>query len=167
MEDSDNTFSPRPSKSQRKREVLALQKIGEALVELADVQLAQIPLEPILLEAIQAARELKSHGAIRRQLQYIGRLMCEIEIQPIQDALEKLKQKDQHTTAHFHQVERWRDQLITQGDEKLQEFIQKFADADRQHLRQLIRRAQQDRASDKNSGAETELFRYLRQLIHV
>jgi ribosome-associated protein len=84
MEKSDNNLSLRPSKSERKREVLALQKLGEALAQLAETQLAQIPLEPILADAIAAARTIKSHEAKRRQLQYIGRLMCEVNIQPIQ-----------------------------------------------------------------------------------
>lgn len=164
--ESDNTFSPRPSKSQRKREVLALQKIGEALVALADSQLEKIPLDTNLAEAITAAKAIKGHEAKRRQMQYIGRLMCEVDIEPIQAALEQIKNKDQQTKAHLHQTERWRDKLITGGDETLQEFIQTFANADRQHIRQLARKALQDRTTNKNSGAETELFRYLRGIIH-
>jgi ribosome-associated protein len=165
MAESDDNLSQRPSKSERKREVLALQELGEALVELPQAQLAQIPLEPILADAIASARSIKSREAKRRQLQYIGRIMCEVDIQPIQDALNKIKHKDQKIKTQFHQVERWRDELVTTGDVKVQEFIEKFPQADRQLIRQLIRKAQQDKATSKNSGAETELFRYLREII--
>jgi ribosome-associated protein len=163
MHESDNTS--RPSRSQRKREVLALQDIGEKLVDLPATQLAQIPLEPLLAEAVDAARTLKSREGLRRQLQYIGRLIRNVDIQPILEALDKISHKDQQAKAQFHQIERWREKLIKEGDKALEELVQKNPELDRQHLRQLIRKAQQDRAAQKKSGAETEMFRYLRELL--
>ncbi len=168
MDESDNTLSPRPSKSQRKREVLALQKLGEALVQLSTAQLATIPLDPTLAEAIKMAQTLKPREGKRRQLQFIGRLMCEVDVVPIQAALDKLKHKDQQNKAHFHQIERWRDKLIAEGDDAIQALVLQFPqiDIDRQQLRQTLRKAQLDKKMAKNTGGETELFRYLRELIH-
>jgi ribosome-associated protein len=164
MQNMDDTSSPGPSRSQRKREVLALQKIGEVLVKLPASQLAKIPLEPILADAINEARTLKSREALRRQLQYIGRLMRNVDPLPIQEALDKVLSQDQHSKAELHQIERWRDKLISIGDKALEEFFEKCPHADRQYLRQLIRRAQQDRNQNKNTGSQTELFRYIREL---
>ncbi len=150
------------SKSKRKRQMIALQKIGEVLVELPAAQLSQVPLDSVLLQAIIDARSLTSHGAKRRQLQYIGRLMRSVEdITPIQAALDKFALKSQRSKALFHQIERWRDRLVTGEDEVLQAFLVEFPLADRQQLRQLVRNAKKKESPDK------ELFRYLQSLIDV
>lgn len=81
----------KPSKTQRKKDMIFLQKLGETLVGLSESQLAKIPLPDDLLESIYLVRSLKSHGAKRRQLQYIGRLMREIDPEPIQKALKSMK----------------------------------------------------------------------------
>jgi|SRR5579872_1138248 len=151
----DDSHPPeRPTKSALKRQMTALQKMGEILVELPEAQLKKIPLENPLLDAIITARSLKSHEARRRQLQYIGKLMRNIDAEPIQTALEKVQNKNQQSKAQFHQIERWRDRLIAEGDMALQKFLEQYPEADRQRLRQLMRNAQ-----------ETELFRYLRLLV--
>ena len=153
------------SKSQRKREMIELQKIGEALVALPDNDLAKIPLEEKLADAIQAARSITNHEGKRRQMQYIGRIMRDVEAAPIREALDKLQGKNQQSTAQFHQVERWRTRLLAEGDSVLREFLNKYPDADHQRLRQLVRNAQKDQAAGKNSGASTELFRCLREVV--
>ncbi|MHB1949706.1 MAG: ribosome biogenesis factor YjgA [Gammaproteobacteria bacterium] len=149
-----------PSKSQRKRDMQALQKIGETLVGLPDVQLDKIPLSGRLLDAVMEARSLKSFEAKRRQMQYIGKLMRDVDPTPIEEALTKIQFKHQQNKAQFHKIERWRDGLIAEGDKLLEEFLNQYPQTDRQQLRQLIRNAQQ-----KKSGADTELFRYLRAII--
>ena len=156
----EDNLPQRESKTRRKNQMIALQKLGETLVALPAAQLAQIPLDSRLAEAIAAARTYTKHEAIRRQLQYIGKLMREIDPQPIQAALEKLQSKNKQATAQFHQVERWRDKLIAEGDDALKPFLEQYPIADYVHLRQLIRQAQQAKA-----GAETQLFRYLKQIV--
>lgn len=160
MTEFENDPLERPSKSQRKRDMQALQKIGEALVDLPASQLEKIPLTGLLLDAVNEARLLKSHEAKRRQMQYIGRLMRDIDPQPIEEALSKIQSKHQQNKAQFHQIERWRDRLIAEGDKQLETFLNQYPQSDRQHLRQLIRNAQQGKR-----GADTELFRYLRDII--
>lgn len=152
----------RESKTARKKQMLALQKIGEALVDLPAPQLAKIPLEWPLDEAVAAARSLTTHEARRRQLQFIGKLMRNLDVEPIAAALEKVQLKGQLSKAKFHQVERWRDRLISEGDEGIQEFLQKYPDGSNQQLRQLVRNTQKTK---KLAGAETALFRYLREVI--
>jgi ribosome-associated protein len=150
----------RPSKSQLKRESTALQKLGEKLVELSDTDLNQLSLDSSLHEAIVVARGLTDHGAKRRQLQYIGKLMREIDAKPIEEIIQKMQLKSKQSNAKFRLIENWRDQLIEKGDEKLQELLTQYPDVDRQHLRQLVRQAQQQKV-----GAAKELFRFLRQVM--
>jgi ribosome-associated protein len=163
MQQSDD-LPERDSKTKRKHDMLALQKIGEILVELPAPQLAKIPLDARLADAVNEARRLKSREGIRRQLQYIGKIMRNTEIEPIVEALDKVQTRDQLSKAKFHQVERWRDKLIATGDTALQEFISKYPDTDAQHLRQLLRKAQADAKADTNSGGSTALFRYLLEI---
>lgn len=150
----------RPSKSQIKRDMVALQKLGESLIELSPSQLDTIPLPQSLREAILEAQSLKSHSAKRRLLQYIGRLMREIDPTSIQEGLAKLQLSHQKAKSAFHQIEKWRDNLIDGSDELLQTFLVDHPNADFQQLRQLVRNAK-----GKKSGAETALFRYLKQIL--
>jgi ribosome-associated protein len=81
----------KPSKSARKRAYLALQKLGEELVTLREADLQAIPLDEELREAVMEARGIKAHGALRRQKQYIGKLMGRVDPEPIREALERLR----------------------------------------------------------------------------
>jgi len=83
----------KPSKSARKREYLALQKLGEELITIRGSDLQSMPLDEDLLEAIIEARRIKAHGALRRQKQYIGKLMRHVDPEPINAALERLRRK--------------------------------------------------------------------------
>ncbi len=83
----------KPSKSARKREYLALQKLGEELIELRESDLVCLPLEENLLDAVMEARQIKAHGALRRQKQYIGKLMRHIDPEPLQTEMAKLRRK--------------------------------------------------------------------------
>lgn len=153
---------PFDSKSKRKRDMIALQKIGEILVELPAAQLSKVPLDSVLLEAIIAARTLPSHGAKRRQLQYIGRLMRDVEdVAPIQEAINKFALKSQQGKAKFHQIERWRDKLVAGEDDVMQEFLLQYPQAERQRLRQLVRNAKKKETPDR------VLFQYLKGLIDI
>jgi len=83
----------KPSKSARKREHLARQKLGEELITLRAADLQSLALDEDLLEAVMEARTIKSHGALRRQKQYIGKIMRHIDPEPIRAALERLRRK--------------------------------------------------------------------------
>lgn len=83
----------KPSKSARKREVIALQKLGEELITLKDSELQALQLHDELLDAVLEARRIKAHGALRRQKQYIGKLMRHIDPEPLRARLSQLRQK--------------------------------------------------------------------------
>jgi len=152
------------SKSQLKRESHALQAMGEELVELPAAKLAKIPMPDELAEAVSLARKIKARGGRKRQLQYIGKVMRSIDAEPIAQALDELKNAAGKEAAKFHRLEQWRDRLVAEGDAALGELLDEFPGADRQHLRQLVRNAQREVASNKAPKAAREIFRYLRDL---
>lgn len=164
MNTDDNTSPNLISKSQLKREMTALQKLGEKLVNLKQRQLNEIPLPENLRSAIDAAQKINSHGAKRRQLQYIGKLMRDIDPEPIQQALDKIFSFQQHQTDEFHDLEDWRTKLLSGEDSVINDFLQHFSAADRQQLRQLVRNARKENESNNSHGAMKALFRYLREV---
>lgn len=164
-DDHDTELEPEyVSKSQLKRDAAALQQIGEELVKLREAQLDKIPLPDFLREAVDSARRITSHGARRRQLQYIGRLMREVDPAPIRQALDTLQGTGREAAAQFHRLERWREELIAKGDTALGELLDAYPQADSQHLRQLIRNARREQEHGTPKGAGRALFRYLREL---
>ncbi len=164
MDDEFETEEFTPSKSARKREMTALQKIGEELVGLSERELARMPLEDEKLQqAIHEARRIRSNSARRRQLQYIGKLMRNIDATPLANALAALHQQ-QHVTDAFHQIEDHRDQLLTGTNEAVEAILQEYPQADRQHLRQLVKAHQKEERANKAGAASRKIFRYLKDL---
>ncbi|MDO5053697.1 ribosome biogenesis factor YjgA [Pasteurella oralis] len=151
------------SKSEIKRDAEALKKLGEKLVNLNKAKLDKIPLEDKLLEAIELAQRLQKE-AKRRQLQYIGKLLRNIEVEPIQEALDKLENKHNQQQALLHKLEMLRDTLID-NDDAFTQFLDQHPEADRQHLRHLIRSAQKEKAQNKPPKAYREIFQYLKELM--
>jgi ribosome-associated protein len=165
MTDSKPVESEKPSKSRRKDDMLALQKIGESLTKLTDEQLLKIDLPDNLLTAIKHSRLLTSNEAKRRQLQYIGKIMRQLDAESIKETLKGIQLIHEKNVAQFQQIEEWRTKLISSGDNALNSFLEAHPESDRQQLRQLIRKAQQDIKNNKNTGAEKLLFKYLRALL--
>lgn len=153
------------SKSQKKRDADALQKVGVAFVELSLAKLDLLPLTDNLRKAIVDAKSIKSHGAKRRQAQLIGKLMRAADYEAILEAYQKIQEEDSAITADFHEVELWRERLIHEGKDALTQFIDLYQPQDVQQLRQLIKKAVDDQLKEKNTGAAKALFRYLRSTI--
>jgi ribosome-associated protein len=154
-----------PSKSALKRQMLALQQLGEALVGLSEKQLAKIPIEDDrLLATIREARAMQSHGARRRHLQLIGKLMRSTDVEPIESALQAMDRQQQGEADAFHRLEQMRDELLAAGTDGIELVTQRWPQADRQQLRQLILQHQRDSARNKPPTASRKLFRYLREL---
>jgi len=152
------------SKSQRKRDVTALQDLGEELLKLNPAQLEQIPLPEEVRSALAAAQKLSAHGALRRQKQYIGKLMRSVDAAPIQAALDAIKEHGHTSTARFRELERWRDRLFAEGDAAISAFMEVHPQADRARLRTLARNAQTELARGDAPKSARALFRYLRDL---
>ncbi|HEX7718587.1 MAG TPA: ribosome biogenesis factor YjgA, partial [Woeseiaceae bacterium] len=112
----------KPSKSARKRQHLALQELGEALIRLGRADLESMPLDDNLLEAVIDAGGIQSHSALRRQRQLIGKLMRDADADVIRASLTALGQADRNATGLFHSAERWRDRILAEGAPAVAEF---------------------------------------------
>ncbi|MCB1688158.1 MAG: DUF615 domain-containing protein [Halioglobus sp.] len=157
-----------PSKSARKREMHGLQAMGESLVNLSDKQLAQIPIEDErLLSAIRECRQINSNSARKRHLQFIGKLMRNIDPAPIEQALLALDNAKQQRNAAFHQLEQLRADILAAGVEGVELAMVRFPDADRQHLRQLVLQHGRETERNKPPAASRKLFAYLRELFET
>lgn len=167
MSDLKHQPFERPSKSQLKRDATALQALGERLVELTSAQLARIPLPAELHHAIAEAQRIRQRGGRRRQLQFIGKLMRQVDVAPIQAAVQAMDDQGRQAAAEHRQAEQWRDRLLAEGDTALAEFLGKCPAADRQQLRQTVRAAQREREAKAAPRAARTLFRLLRGLLEA
>ncbi|OOF40163.1 hypothetical protein BKK47_04840 [Rodentibacter mrazii] len=152
------------SKSEIKRDAEELKQLGEKLVNLTKTNLTKVPLDDSLLEAVELAQRLQKE-ARRRQLQYIGKLLRGIDVEPIRDALDKIENKHNQQQAILHKLEMLRDKLVEQGDTALTDLLNEYPTADRQQLRNLIRVAQKEKAQDKPLKAYREIYQVLKDLI--
>jgi ribosome-associated protein len=159
METDDPDFTA--SKSQRKREMTALQDMGAELVKLPRGRLEKLDLPESLFNALLEAQRLTSHGAIRRQMQYIGKLMRAVESEPIAEQLAVIRGESAAAKAEFHALERWRERLIL-DDQALTAWLSDHPGADVTQLRQLIRNARREAAGGKPPKSSRALFRLLR-----
>lgn len=150
------------SKSQKKRDAERLQKIGVELVALPGNKLDSIPLPDNLKQAIIDARTIKSHGAMRRQSQLIGKLMRAADSESIIAAYDDILAEGNAKTAHFHDLEQWRERLINDNKTALTEFVSNYPNTNVQQLRQLVKKAIDEQAADKVVGASKALFRFLK-----
>jgi len=152
------------SKSERKREVTALQDLGERLLDLSREQLNNIRISQELQDALILAKTLKSRGARRRQMQYIGVLMRRIDPEPIRLMIHEIDKGQKHKAREFQQLETMRNSLIDGDDTVFEEIIRLFPDADILRLRQLVRGARKEKKENKPPKQSRSLFRYLREL---
>lgn len=149
------------SKSQRKRDMDALQDIGEELTQLNEQQLASVELPEALRDAVLAARAMKRNEARRRQMQYIGKLMRQVDPAPIRARLDGWLSVSAEHTAQLHHIERWRERLIA-DQAAVSEFIAEFPGTDSQQLRTLIRNTAQERERGKPPKSFRALFQMIR-----
>jgi ribosome-associated protein len=164
MHDPEYDRPARPSKTRRKRDVEALQELGSALLDFSEEQLQQLDLPEKLLDAVREAGRIHAYGARRRQLQYIGKLMRDIDPAPIRAAIAAREHQQETHTQAFHLLEDLRDALLLQGDAALGTVLEHFPLADRQHLRKLARQARREHDEHQPPKASRRLFRYLREL---
>ena len=159
----------RPSKSQRKRDAHAAQDLGEALIRMRDPELDALGLPARLTEAVREARRIKSRAGGARQRQYIGKLMREIDLEPIRAALAARSERDAIETQLFKRAESWRERLLTEGDGALEELARLRPDVDRAEWTRRVGAARHERSAGLRAGtvgpAGRELFRALRALL--
>ena len=155
------------SKSQRKRDVEELQALGERLVAFSADRITKIVADQELREALLLAKEITQRGALRRQLQYIGRLMRAIEVEPIRQALEEFTRVKSSENVTFSRVKGWRDRLVAgeqEEEEVFAELAKRFPSKDLQNLRMLAEKARKEKELGRPPKAYRELFQVLRAM---
>ena len=153
-----------PSRSQLKREADALQKLGEELLELPDSRLDVIGMPENLRQALRECKKISAHGGRKRQLQYIGKLMRQVDADPLAEAVAAFKLGHAHDQLRLHQLEALRQQLVD-DDEALQRYIAEHPAVDVQQLRSLVRSARKDAAAQpeaRSGRGFRELFQFLK-----
>jgi ribosome-associated protein len=167
MHDTDSFDEPSgPSRSQLRRDALDVLRLAETLAALSEAELARVPLDDELREEVRRTRAVTSHIARKRQTQFLAKQMRKLgeeALEPIRRALAHDREKAHREAAALHQIERWRERLLAEGDEALGEYLAAHPSADRQRLRQLVRNALAERKADRPPHAYRELFRVLRE----
>lgn len=160
----DEEFDNRPSRSQLKRDVEALQALGEELITLSVDALKKFDIPENLKIALLDAKKITANGAIRRQRQYIGKLMRTVDPAPIQAQLSVIRGDSDLQIAWLHRIERWRDRLIA-DDDALADLMDEYTVPDLQMLRQAIRNARKELAESKPPKFYRIIFKTLKQMI--
>lgn len=158
------------SKSQLKREADSVRDLGAHLAELGASELATIPLPDDVLTAIHELNRIKAHGARKRQLGFLAKRMRQVDVAPIEAALERIRQAARANTKNLHLIENWRNRLIgeVEGEtakEALTAFLDEYLEADRQHFRHLQKQSIAERSAKRPPAATRQLFKAIRDVV--
>jgi ribosome-associated protein len=159
-----------PSRSEQRRAALDVLELGGRLSELSDAQLARLPIPESLMPHIVETRRITSHGAHKRQLQFLAKQMRREDdetLDAIRDAIDEKGEAARKEVAAMHRVEHWRDRLIEDGDDALAAFLEVHPTADRQQLRTLVRNAVEEKKRNKPPRAYREIYRLVRDAMGV
>ena len=167
VRDAVGSAAAPPSKSQVKRDMHALQQLGERLVTLDAARLTALAREAELperlVDAVIAARSITAWGARKRQLQFVGKLMRDVDPEPVRRRLDLWARGHDVDSERQHALERWRERLLAEPG-ALDELASEFPRADRDRVRSLVARAQEERVRGAPPHAYRELFRALKAL---
>lgn len=164
--DEDDRYAG-PSRSQKRRDALAVLALAEQLVALPPARLARLELPDDVRAEIANTRRIGAHIARKRQLAYLAKLMRrhgEDAFAAVHTALGEDREGQRRETAAMHRLEDLRERLLEDGDAALADVIERHPQVDRQHLRSLVRQARSERERGKPPHAFRELFRLLREL---
>ncbi len=165
-EKNEEELEEEPSKSEVKRQMHARQALGKTLTELSEKQLVLMPIEDEkLLAALRETRRISSKNALRRHMQFIGKLMRDVDPEPIEAALESMRRPAREANEAFHQLEQLRDDILSAGVSGVELVLERWPEADRQQVRQLVLQHQREQQKGKPPAASRKLFRYLRELL--
>jgi len=153
------------SKSQAKRDVEELQKLGLKLLKLSKNTLEKFNLDEKLLDALLLAQTIHSNSGHRRQIQLIGKLMRHADADAIRLQLKNYQHPIEQTNEHFHTLEKWRDRLLTEGDSVINALVTQYPTLERSRLRQLVRNAKKETEQKKPPKSARMIFQYLKETI--
>ncbi len=156
------------SKSQRKRESQAIRDLGKKLTALSAVQLARIPLDGPVLEAIALAHRIcNKRSALKRHYQFLGKLLRSRDTLPIFAALSDIDNENQHSIQRHHRAERWRDRIIEQGNDAIDALVAEITHADRQKLRQLRRNHANAQTDSKRTQHSRLIYKQIKYALDI
>jgi ribosome-associated protein len=156
------------SKSEIKREMHQMQDFALKLVKLSKHQRSKIPFtEEFKHELVLADKIHNKHEALRRHIRHMAKVLCEMDLEPINHALDVMANKHQQETAKFVHIESLRDQLIEKGNEFIEELLSQYDTMERQKFRQLVRQAAKEKKSEKIGKYHRDLFNYLKSNIQL
>ncbi|ORU93251.1 MAG: hypothetical protein A6F70_05085 [Cycloclasticus sp. symbiont of Bathymodiolus heckerae] len=167
---SEQELVERTNKTQVKRELDTFMALGKSIASLSRDQFEAISLPDTFRQAIVEAKKLSKGGAIKRQFKYIGKLlrdMSEEDVDKLFHGLDRQLDKDRAASARLHSLEQWRDRLVAEGDVALSDFLAEHPEADRQHMRQLQRKAKQELEREKPPAAARKIFQYIKEITIV
>lgn len=152
------------SKSQRKRDADELLDLAKELVSMQESRLKKLPMEQELRDEVDFARSIRAHGAKKRQLMTVGKMLRKRDNDELLDAVYNFDKKNRQINARFHHVEAWRDRLIAGNDQDLSGLLEKIPTVNAQTLRQLIRNAKKELKLGKPPASSRKLFKLLREI---
>ncbi len=164
---AEETWAIRPNKSQIKRDISVVHNLCEEILQLAPAQIERLGLPDNILSAMLEAVKMPFKGARKRQLKFITGLMRKIDLEPVQEKIDKIKAKSAHASRELHQLERWRERLLSDDKQAITEFMVQHPHANVQQLRQFIRNSKQELEKQKPPKSSRALFRYLREIIEA
>ena len=154
------------SKSQLKRDSQAIQDLGKRLVALSAEQLARIPLDEPVREAIALAHRIQNkRSALKRHYQFLGKLLRARDTETIFAALAEIDNESQQSIQKHHRAERWRDRIIEEGNDAIEALLAELENADRQKLRQLWRNHQHAKSDAKRVQHSRLLYKEIKQTL--
>ncbi|MEW6990291.1 ribosome biogenesis factor YjgA [Colwelliaceae bacterium 6441] len=156
------------SKSEIKREMHQMQDFALKLVKLSKHQRTKIPFpDDFKHELVLADKIIGKHEALRRHIRHMAKVLCEMDLEPINHALDVMANKHQQESAKFVYLEDLRDQLIENGNSLIEELLTKHDAMERQKLRQLVRQAVKEKKAEKIGKYHRDLFTYLKENISL
>ncbi|QYJ86523.1 ribosome-associated protein [Shewanella mesophila] len=153
------------SRAEVKREIAVYQELGKQLVSLSKSQINKLELDELLYDNVLKAKTIRINTeAYRRHLQYIGKIMRNVDIEQLQTDLKNVLNQNRNESSKLNVAEKTKDQLLTGGDDAIQALIEQHPKLERQKLRQLVRQANKElvKKPDEASKSAAELVKYIR-----
>ncbi len=166
-EDESEYYAVRPNKTQIKKVYASLFALGEEMSKLSAAHLRSIELPEAIHKAVTEVGTMPHTGARKRLLKFISGQLYKIDIEPIMERLNRIKNQSAHAVREHHIAERWRDRLIAEGNEALTELLDEYPQADAQHIRQLMRNVQKETTTAQPPKSTRLLYRYLKTLVQT
>jgi len=151
------------SKSQRKRDANEVLDLAKKLISMPDARLKRMPMDDDLRDEVDFARKIRAHGARKRQLMTVGKMLRKRDTDELADAVNDIDQKNRRVNARFHQIEAWRNRLVEGTDQDLTALLEQSPDINVQTLRQLISNDKKEVKLGKPPAASRKLFKLLRE----